>query len=325
MPNFPLCKNRGQLKLWSATLIPALGQEGPVVRSLGYRPQRTLARPVSVRGVGFITGAPVTVRFVPAPPDSGIRFQRIDRPQGPTVPATVHQVTGTQRRTTLGDAYSGITLVEHILAALAGLRIDNCCVELDAGEPPGLDGSSQGFVAALLQAGIIPQQAPRAIWTVSQPIILQRGDATLAIHPHSAPTLRISYRLDYGHPSPIPPHLHSCDITPERFAAELAHCRTFIMESEVQMLWKQGIGRHLTHADLLVFGPRGPIHNTLKHADEPARHKVLDLVGDLGLCGCDLVGHVVAYRSGHQMNVELAKQIVEAIRQGESTASRSAA
>lgn len=279
------------------------------MRVIGYRHQRTLAAPAAVAGVGFVTGAPVRLRFLPAAAGAGISFRRTDLPAAPPVPARVARVSGTQRRTTLGTPHADITLVEHALAALAGLRVDNCTVELDAAEPPGLDGSAAGFVAALLAAGFESQPARRPIYAVSKPVVVRLTGATLALHPADSTDLRVSYRLDYGPGAPILPQSFTLTVTPETFARELARCRTFLTEAESHALRAQGVGRHLTAADLLVFGPRGPIDNAARFADEPARHKILDLIGDLALCGFDLAGHLVAYRSGHALNVELARKL----------------
>lgn len=282
------------------------------MRVIGYRHQRTLAGPAEVRGVGFITGACVRVRFRPAAHDTGVVFRRVDLPGSPAVPARVAEVTGTQRRTTLGPPECGVTLVEHLLAALAGLRIDNCEVELDGPEPPGLDGSAAGFVDALLDAGAAIQPARRPIRAVSSPVVVSGGGATLALHPAAEPGLTASYILDYGVFAPIPRQSHTLDVRPECFVQEVASCRTFLTEPEAKALRAQGVGRHLTAEDVLVFDSTGPIGNRLRFADEPARHKVLDLVGDLALCGFDLAGHVVAYRSGHSLNVELARRLTTA-------------
>jgi UDP-3-O-acyl N-acetylglucosamine deacetylase len=275
------------------------------VRRLAYRYQRTIGRAAPVHGFGFLTGAAVHLRFVPAPPGHGIVFLRTDL-RAPPIPARVEQVTGTQRRTTLGKSPNQVTLVEHVLAALAGLRIDNCTVELDAPEPPGLDGSALAFLDALRCAGLSCQPARRAVWTVSTPLKLAQGGASVALYP-SDDQLKISYVLDYGFPSPIGRQSRTQLVTPEAFANDIARCRTFILESEVAELREQGIGARITAADLLVFGHDGPIGNRTHYSDEPARHKILDLVGDLSLFGHDLRGHVVAYRSGHPLNVQLAR------------------
>ncbi len=278
------------------------------MRRIGYRQQRTLASPAEVRGVGFVTGAKVRVRFLPAAAETGVVFVRTDLPGRPATPALTGRVTGTNRRTTLGSPTAGVTLVEHVLAALAGLRVDNCRIEIDGPEPPGLDGSAGVFVDVLTAAGATLQVARRPIWAVSDSVVVSQGGATVGLHPPEPgwAGLRVSYILDYGPQAPIPRQSHTLALSPESFSREVAGCRTFLLEQEVEMLHAQGVGRHLSIADVLVFGPRGPIHNSLRFADEPARHKVLDLVGDLSLCGFDLAGHLVAYRSGHSLNTMLA-------------------
>jgi UDP-3-O-acyl N-acetylglucosamine deacetylase len=278
------------------------------VRRHAYRYQRTICRTAEVWGVGLLTGATVRLRFRPAPPDSGVVFVRTDLRPAVHVPAHVNLVTGTRRRTTLGNPPAQVSLVEHVLAALAGLRIDNCLVELNAPEPPGLDGSSRQFVTALLEAGIQRQGSRRPVYGVDRSVILAAGGATLALHP-TASGLCLTYFLDYGPGAPLARQVHTQEVTPGSFAQELAACRTFILESEAAELRRQGLGARTTVADLLVFGPHGPIANRLRWANEPARHKVLDLIGDLSLFGADLCGHVVAYRSGHPLNVELVRTL----------------
>jgi UDP-3-O-acyl N-acetylglucosamine deacetylase len=285
------------------------------VRRIGYRHQRTLAAAAEVTGVGFVMGRRVRLRFHPAPPDTGVAFVRADLPGRPRTPARADRVTDTNRRTTLGPPETGVTLVEHVLATLSGLRIDNCIVELDGPEPPGLDGSAHGFAEAVAAAGAVLQPARREVWAVADPVAVAHNGATVVLHPPAAAdglALRASYILDYGPHGRIPRQAHTVAVSPGSFARELAGCRTFLLEEEAVALRRQGIGLHLTPDQLLVFGAKGPIDNKLRYADEPARHKVLDLLGDLSLCGFDLVGHVVAYRSGHALNVELANALVAA-------------
>jgi UDP-3-O-acyl N-acetylglucosamine deacetylase len=277
------------------------------VKRLGYRWQRTIRNPAEVRGVGFLTGATVCLRFLPAPPSTGIVFVRTDLRPHAEVPARCDQVTGTQRRTTLGQPPGQVALVEHVLAALAGLRIDNCYVELNAAEPPGLDGSARCFVDALCRAEPVLQPARREVASVETPIFTSQNGSTLTLYPAERDELRISYILDYGRNSPIGWQMHTQVITPDVFAAEIAGCRTFILESEAAELRSQGLGARTTAADLLVFGQRGPVENTLRFANEPARHKVLDIIGDLSLLDRDLRGHLVAYRSGHPLNYEMVR------------------
>ncbi len=274
-----------------------------------HRRQRTIRRPIEVSGIGFVTGAQVRLRFVPAPPNTGVVFIRTDLHPPAVIHAQVGDVTGTARRTTLGHAPAQVSLVEHVLATLSGMRIDNCRVELDAPEPPGLDGSALRFVEAIQYAGTVLQAAWRPIWMVEKPITVRQNGATLTIHPPEEEGLRISYFLDYGPYLPPARQTHTQKITPATFADELCACRTFLLDSEAIALKQQGLGKRTTPADLLVFGKHGPIDNELRYANEPARHKVLDVVGDLALLGADLCGHVVAYRSGHPLNVELARAL----------------
>jgi UDP-3-O-acyl N-acetylglucosamine deacetylase len=286
------------------------------VRRLGQRPQRTLASPVTLFGRGLLKGQRVRIRFRPAAPDTGLVFVRTDLRPAVAVAATWDNVSGTRRRTTIGDPPFQVSLVEHVLAALAGLRIDNCQIELDAAEPPGLDGSAMPYVEALRDAGATLQSAARDIWTVNEPITVCQGRAALTIHPADADVLRVSYLLDYGPDSPIIRQKHTLDVTPESFRRELAHCRTFVLDHEAGDLMAEGVGRHITPAEILVFGPDGPIDNRLRHANEPARHKILDVIGDLALFGRDVRGHVVACRSGHPLNVELVRGLAAQLPEG---------
>jgi UDP-3-O-[3-hydroxymyristoyl] N-acetylglucosamine deacetylase len=285
------------------------------VKCIAHRYQRTIARPADIEGVGFLTGATVHLRFLPAPEDTGILFRRTDLKPAATIAAHVDQVVGTKRRTILGRGKAQIGLVEHVLAALAGLRIDNCRIELDASEPPGLDGSALGFVKVLQDAGIVRQSEPHEVFAVDEPIVVEHEGATLALYPSDSDELTVSYTLKYDDGAPISRQSRTATITPEHFAAEIANARTYIFESEAAELRRQGIGARTKVTDLLVFGPDGPIDNPLRHADEPVRHKILDVVGDLALFGRDVRGHVVAYRSGHALNVELVRAL-ERQRQG---------
>jgi UDP-3-O-acyl-N-acetylglucosamine deacetylase len=207
----------------------------------------------------------------------------------------------------------GVTMVEHVLAALSGLRIDNCMVEVDNLEPPGLDGSAGPYVRALNQAGRILQPVARTIWAVDQPIIVRQSGASLAIYPPADRELHVTYFLEYGLSSPIGMQRHFETITPQNFAGALADCRTYLTEAEALELRRRGVGTRTKINDLVIFGPHGPMENRLRFADEPSRHKVLDVVGDLALTGHDIRGQVLACRSGHPLNVELARQLIRAV------------
>jgi UDP-3-O-[3-hydroxymyristoyl] N-acetylglucosamine deacetylase/3-hydroxyacyl-[acyl-carrier-protein] dehydratase len=273
------------------------------------RNQNTLAGPAEVRGIGFVTEADVTVRFLPAEPDTGVVFRRVDLPGRPQVAASVRNVVPRQRRTALQAGEASVEMVEHVLAALAGLRVDNCTVEIDAGETPGCDGSSRAFVEALRSAGLARQSRPRPALRIDRPVTVSEGHASLAALPAHDDRFVVSYHLDYA--PPIGRQSQSLDVEPDSFEREIAACRTFLLEPEAEAMRAAGMGKRLGPTDLLVFGADGPIDNTLRFPDECVRHKMLDLVGDLALAGCDLVGHVVAHRSGHLLNAALVRSLLE--------------
>lgn len=278
----------------------------------GSRPQRTIARDAEVRGIGYLLGSDVTVRFRPADADSGIQFVRVDLPDRPSVPALATFVEPRERRTALRRGEAVVELVEHVMAALAGLQIDNCTVELDAPETPGMDGSSLAFARALASAGSIEQDRPRQVLVIDRPVTVRDGKASVAAYPGEPDRLVLSYQLDYGNGSPIPAQAYFAEPSPDLFLRQIAPARTFLLSAEAEALRAAGVGSRTSEADLLIFGADGPIGNSLRFPDECARHKLLDVMGDLALLGKDLVGHVVAHRSGHTLNVELARALLAA-------------
>ena len=191
-------------------------------------------------------------------------------------------------------------------------------VEIDAGEAPGCDGSSRAFVEVLVAAGTVSQASPRQCLVISRPVTVQDEHATLTAHPGLGDDLVLSYHLDYALHRQIGRQSFFTEITPQTFRAELSECRTFILAEEAEGLRKSGIGNRITESDLLVFGPDGPIGNPLRFRDECVRHKMLDLVGDLALCGMDLAGHVVAHRSGHSLNAALVRKLLAPSREAET-------
>lgn len=274
------------------------------------RSEQTLARAAAVQGFGYWSGRDVRVEFRPAAEHSGVVFVRTDLPGAPRIPASVQYRVETPRRTTLRTGDATVEMVEHILAALGGLRIDNCEVWVDAGEMPGLDGSSQPYVEALLVAGIVPQRSPRATLVVRDVSRLGNLESWVEARPSTGPDMTLKFHLDYGPGNPIGRQTLSLPITPDSFRRELAPARTFMLKAEADWLLAQGLGQRATYADLLVFDAEGPIDNTLRYRDECVRHKALDFVGDLALAGCDLVGHFVAHRSGHRLNADLVRVLL---------------
>lgn len=276
--------------------------------------QNTIARPATVEGVGFLGGADITLKFYPAPVNHGITFLRTDEPHAEPIPALVEFAVPRGRRTAISSHGLCVEMIEHVMAALAGLQIDNCRVELDSFEPPGCDGSSLMFAEALLEAGTVTQNARREIIEIPGLSTAEAEDhrSSITATASSRSGLTISFELDYGPDAWIPRQKATCEITPETFMSELAHCRTFLLKEEADYLQAQGLGSRLTYKDLIIWGPQGVIDNELRAPDECVRHKILDCVGDLALIGADLQGKVDCWRSGHLLNAEIVRKIKDA-------------
>mgnify|MGYP003345529298 FL=1 len=272
--------------------------------------QRTLKRPAEYSGPGLFHGQAVRIRLLPAAEGTGVRFRRVDLAGAPDIPASVEYVQPGARRTILVSGGARIETTEHLLAALAGLQVDNCVVELDGAEVPAADGSALPFCEAILDAGICEQSAPRKAGRIVE---LQRvsepsSGQWIECIPSGGDDLVVDYRLDYGSGSPLPSQSWAVEVTPELFLREIAAARTFVMAAEVEALQAAGYGRHLTRRELVVFEADGSIQeNELRWANEPVRHKILDCIGDLALGGVSFSGRVVACRSGHKLNHVMAR------------------
>lgn len=269
--------------------------------------QRTIKNTVTIEGVGLQTGNPVTLTLKSSPVDSGINFIRVDLPNKPLLNIQEMDALGAdglERRTTLGFGALQIQTTEHLLAALSGIGIDNIVIEMDNIELPGVDGSAKEFLGALKHAGIIEQDSPKKIFDVKSPVWCTAGDSILAIFPDDC--FKVSYTLSYPG---IGVQFFSAIIDEATFASEVASARTFCSEAEAAELLKRGMGKGANYENTLVMGPKGPINNKLRFPDEPVRHKVLDLIGDLYLAGMSVKGHVVAIKSGHRLNMELAGKL----------------
>ena len=274
------------------------------------RRQRTLAQPVTVSGFGYWSGQDVRVEFYPAGDETGIVFVRSDLTPEVRIPATIENRIEAPRRTTLRRHGASVEMVEHALAALAGLRIDNCQVRVSAAELPGCDGSCLPFVEALDAAGIVEQSCWREALKIREATWLGNQESWIEVEPDDADRLAIDYRLDFGHGHPIGRQSLALTITPETFCQQIAPARTFLMKDEAEWLLAQGLGKRASTHDLLVFGDDGPIDNPLRFADECVRHKILDVIGDFALAGCDLIGQITAHRSGHQLNAYMVRTLL---------------
>lgn len=271
------------------------------------RMQTTLTSPCSVSGRGYWSGVSNTLTFLPAPADTGVQFVRDDLPGKPRVAAIAENRVSMPLRTRLVSRMAEVDMVEHVLAALAGLQIDNVEIHCTASEMPGLDGSSHAYLLALNSAGRVEQKTPRPQLHIEETAQVGDAEQFIRVEPTPDEAYHLEYQLDYGPHSPIGQAIYRTEVTPQTFANELATARTFVTQAEATALQSRGLGTHVTARDLLVFDDHGPVDNELRFPDECARHKTLDLLGDLALTSIDLVGRVVARCSGHQLNGQMAE------------------
>lgn len=279
--------------------------------------QQTIENTAEVRGRGLFTGEEVSLCFKPASPDAGIIFVRADAATPARIRAHVSNVTKRARRTALRNGTLAIETVEHCLAALHGLGIDNVEIELHGGELPGGDGSCLCFLDALSAAGIQDQGVQRKPLVIKETIRVTDADAELIAVPTESAALDILYDLDYGPDADIPRQIFAITLSDETFRDQIAPARTFLLEEEARQFQAAGMGTHLTYSDVVVIGPEGVIDNELRFPDECVRHKILDLIGDLYLAGRPFQGKIIARRSGHALNHELVRKLLEAIERQE--------
>lgn len=257
----------------------------------------------------------MSLRFMPAAENSGIVFRRTDISGSPLVPAKiVHRVSGPRRTTLVKDGVS-VEMVEHVLSALAGLKIDNCQIEVDRAEMPGMDGSSLPFVDALVAAGTVQQNAQRKITSVTESVRVGNAHSWILIEPSQSQQFELCFQLDYPTCAAVGQQAFSSTLKIDRYRLSIAPARTFVLENEAQQLLRQGLGARVSHKDILIFNDDGPIKNSLRFDDECARHKVLDMIGDFSLIGTDIIGKFTAYKSGHRLNSQV---VLELLRQGGS-------
>ena len=273
------------------------------------RPQRTVGGEGEVSGVGLHSGERTTLRVAPAEADHGVVFVRTDLAGSPRVRADADHLGVRQRRTALVAAGGAeVHTVEHFLACCTGLGIDNLLVTLDGPECPGMDGSAAEFAALLQGLGARTLDKVRPTRVVTAPVTATAGPGQALVAIAGGEGLSVSYTLDYGS-SWVGRQAVSLAVTPERFCADVAGARTFCLAAEAEALREAGLGKGATYANTLVIGDEGVIENEPRWPDEFARHKLLDLLGDLFLVGADVVGHVHAYRTGHAANLSLVRAL----------------
>ena len=298
------------------------------------RKQQTISRPVSCTGIGLHTGVECTITFKPAPEDYGIRFIRTDIKNCPEIKADIDHVVDISRGTTIEEKKVRINTVEHALAAVSGLRIDNVSIELTSKEPPVMDGSAKDFVEVLLTSGIISQEHERNVLEIRRAVNYTDPYRDIDIHVIPSDRFRVTFMVEYPLPS-LGTQYEAIYNMAEDFAVEVAPARTFCFLSEVEMLKENGLikGGSLDNAVVLIdkrldrseinrlrdlfdieeniiTGANGILNGKiLRFRNEPVRHKTLDLIGDLALLGIPIKGHVTAARAGHASNVEFVKTL----------------
>jgi UDP-3-O-[3-hydroxymyristoyl] N-acetylglucosamine deacetylase/3-hydroxyacyl-[acyl-carrier-protein] dehydratase len=270
--------------------------------------QQTLRQTASFAGVGLHSGNRVQMTFLPAPPNSGIRFRRVDLEGKPEIEARIDNVTTTQRSTSLSKGNAKILTVEHVLAAFAGRGIDNAIVELDANEPPIGDGSARAYVKMIQSAGVAAQDEPREVFRLSAPISYQKDETNISVFPHEGLKITCTSADAKGRFT----QFYSLEVTPETWEHELADARTFCFFEEIEFLIKSGLikGGSLENA-VVIRDDAILTTEPLRYPEEFVRHKMLDIIGDLSLVGCPIGGHVVAVKPSHSANCEVARQIAQ--------------
>ena len=267
--------------------------------------QRTIRRQVSCAGIGLHSGNKVTLTLKPAAADAGIVFRRTDL--GIEIPATVKHVSAFHYATVLGRDGATVETVEHLLAALVSVGIDNVVVELNHNEVPIMDGSSAPFLFLIHEAGVKRLAAPRKYLKILRPVQIANGDKRIAIYPSDH--FKVSYTISFDHP--LLRHQSRTErITEQSFAESIAPARTFGFLKEVELLRQNGLALGGSLENAIVIGDAGVL-NALRFEDEFVRHKILDAVGDLALVGHPIVGHVVAHRAGHALHTALASRLLE--------------
>jgi len=271
--------------------------------------RRTLASERSLSGIGLHSGETVHLRFVPAPAETGIVFVRSDL-GGAKIPALIENAGPSFYATVLQRDGATVSTIEHLMAALYAMQVDDLTIEVSAGEVPILDGSAQPFVAAILDAGFLESDTVRQYIHVTRPVTVTHEEKRISVHP--CPEYRVTYAIDFDHPALGYQELTASLWRADQFVEKLAPARTFTFEHEVEALRKRGLARGGSLENAVVVGPAGLLNPPLRFPDEFVRHKMLDLTGDLSLLGRPLRGHVVAYRAGHDLHARLARAIANA-------------
>jgi UDP-3-O-[3-hydroxymyristoyl] N-acetylglucosamine deacetylase/3-hydroxyacyl-[acyl-carrier-protein] dehydratase len=256
-------------------------------------------------------GKEARITFRPAETNTGVVFVRTDTPEPVRISAVISNVAERSRRTALKKGSVSVETVEHCLAAVKALGIDNLIIEIDGPEVPAGDCSCMEFAKTLKRCGIIEQDTARKEFVIQEPLSANSGDAQIYALPYPDEELNVTYDLDYSGHTGIGRQVFSCRVTPEAFEKNLAPARTFLLEAEAKQFQARGMGTHLGPREILVINSDGPIKNSFRFPNECVRHKIVDLIGDLALVGRAIRGRVIAYKTGHSLNQQLARKLYE--------------
>jgi UDP-3-O-[3-hydroxymyristoyl] N-acetylglucosamine deacetylase len=272
------------------------------------RYQRTIKNPITFTGVGLHSGKYATVRVLPAPVHTGIRFIRTDL-GGVEIRAVAANTAGADHATTLREGGAAVRTVEHLLGALSGLGIGNARVEIDAEEMPIMDGSAGPFIRMIVEAGVSTQDRVQPVLKVTRPVVVRDNDKQLAIWPSERPS--ISFLIDFEHPLLREQSL-TYQVSEENFIREVADARTFGFARDVEFLQSKGLAKGASLENAVALSDTEVLNKEgLRYRDEFVRHKVLDIIGDLALVGMPVIGHVVAHKSGHGLNALMATRLLQ--------------
>lgn len=269
--------------------------------------QRTIRRPVACSGIGLHSGQKVKLRLKPAGVDHGIVFRRLDL-DGLEIPADVGHLASMNYATGLARNSASVETVEHLLAALVSLGIDNVVVELNQAEVPIMDGSAASFVYLVHEAGVRRQMVPRKFLKVVRPIARSRGDKRIALYPSDH--FKVTYSISFDHPM-LRHQSRTLRMTEDVFVDQIAPARTFGFLKEVELLRQRGLAQGGSLDNAIVLGETGVLNRSLRFEDEFVRHKILDVIGDLALVGYPIIGHLVAHRGGHALHTSFAQAILD--------------
>jgi UDP-3-O-[3-hydroxymyristoyl] N-acetylglucosamine deacetylase/3-hydroxyacyl-[acyl-carrier-protein] dehydratase len=280
--------------------------------------QKTLRAKICLKGNGIHSNLPVTVTINPAPENTGIVFKRVDKTPSVIIKAAVRNIAkdASLRQTTLAEIDACVKTTEHLLAALYAYGICNAIVEVDQEEMPALDGCSRIYCDKIEEAGIVSQAALRQVCKVTEKISFNDPTSKASIEVLPADTFRISYSLSYDSEN-LEDQDYEIDVSQDSFYEEIAGARTFCLKEEADLLRKAGFGKGATFENTLVFEKNRPIQNTLRYPNEAVRHKILDVIGDFALLGCDLRMHIIAKKTGHVHNMHVMKVLSDMTAEGQ--------